>query len=33
MSTRSLALLVNPSRPEAIAAASELVPLLTSAGF
>lgn len=33
MSARSLALLVNPSRPEAIAAASELVPLLTSAGF
>lgn len=33
MSTRSLALLVNPSRSEAIAAASELVPLLTSAGF
>ena len=33
MSTRSLALLVNPSRSEAIAAATELVPLLTSAGF
>jgi len=33
MSTRSLALLVNPSRSEAIAAASELAPLLTSAGF
>jgi NAD+ kinase len=33
MSTRSLALLVNASRSEAIAAASELVPLLTSAGF
>jgi NAD+ kinase len=33
MSTRSLALLVNPSRPEAIAAASELAQLLTSAGF
>jgi len=33
MRARSLALLVNPSRPEAIAAASELVPLLTSAGF
>ena len=33
MSTRSLALLVNPSRSEAIAAASELVPLLTAAGF
>jgi len=33
MSTRSLAVLVNPSRSEAITAASELVPLLTSAGF
>jgi NAD+ kinase len=33
MSTRNLALLVNPSRPEAIAAASELIPLLASAGF
>jgi len=33
MITRSLALLVNPSRSEAIAAASELAPLLTSAGF
>jgi len=33
MSSRSLALLVNPSRSEAIAAASELVPLLTAAGF
>lgn len=33
MSTRNLALLVNPSRPEAIAAASKLIPLLSSAGF
>jgi len=33
MSRRNLALLVNPSRPEAIAAASELIPLLASAGF
>jgi NAD+ kinase len=33
MSTRSLAFLINPSRPEAIKAAGELAPLLTSAGF
>ncbi len=33
MSTRSLAFLINPSRPEAIKAAEELSPLLTSAGF
>lgn len=33
MSTRSLALLVNPSRPEAIAAAEELAPLLSESGF
>ena len=33
MSRRNLALLVNPLRPEAIAAASELIPLLASAGF
>ena len=33
MSTRSLAFLINPSRPEAIKAAGELTPLLTSAGF
>ncbi len=33
MSTRSLAFLINPSRPEAIKAAGELSPLLTSAGF
>ena len=33
MSTRSLAILINPSRPEAIKAAGELSPLLTSAGF
>jgi len=33
MSTRSVAFLVNPSRPEAIKAAGELTPLLTAAGF
>ncbi|CAN2197366.1 nadF NAD kinase [Candidatus Nanopelagicaceae bacterium] len=33
MSTRSLAFLINPSRPEAIKAAGELTPLLSSAGF
>jgi NAD+ kinase len=33
VSTRSLAFLINPSRPEAIKAAGELTPLLTSAGF
>jgi NAD+ kinase len=33
MSSRSLAFLINPSRPEAIKAAGELTPLLTSAGF
>jgi len=33
MSTRSLALLVNPSRPEAVNAAAQLAPLLSSAGF
>jgi len=33
MSIRSVAFLVNPSRPEAISAASELAPLLFSAGF
>ena len=33
MSTRSLAFLINPSRPEAIKAAGELAPLLSSAGF
>ena len=33
MSIRSVALLVNPSRPEAISAAGELAPLLFSAGF
>ena len=33
MSTRSVAFLVNPSRPEAISAAGELAPLLFSAGF
>lgn len=33
MSIRSLAFLINPSRPEAIAAARELAPLLFSAGF
>jgi NAD+ kinase len=33
MSIRSVAFLVNPSRPEAISAARELAPLLFSAGF
>jgi NAD+ kinase len=33
MSIRSCAFLINPSRPEAIAAARELAPLLFSAGF
>ena len=33
MSIRSVAFLVNPSRPEAITAAGELAPLLFSAGF
>jgi NAD+ kinase len=33
MSIRSVAFLVNPSRPEAISAAGELAPLLFSAGF
>jgi NAD+ kinase len=33
MSTRNLAFLINPSRPEAIKAAGELTPLLSSAGF
>ena len=33
MSIRSLAFLINPSRPEAIMAAGELAPLLFSAGF
>ena len=33
MSIRSVAFLVNPSRPEAISAAGELTPLLFSAGF
>lgn len=33
MSIRSVAFLVNPSRPEAISAADELAPLLFSAGF
>jgi NAD+ kinase len=33
MSSRSLAFLINPSRPEAIKAAGELTPLLSSAGF
>jgi len=33
MSIRSVAFLVNPSRPEAISAADELAPLLVSAGF
>ena len=33
MSIRSLAFLINPSRPEAIAASRELAPLLFSAGF
>lgn len=33
MSTRNLAFLINPSRPEAIKAAGELTPLLSAAGF
>jgi NAD+ kinase len=33
MSIRSLAFLINPTRPEAIKAAGELAPLLFSAGF
>jgi len=33
MSTRNLAFLINPSRPEALKAAGELTPLLSSAGF
>lgn len=33
MSSRSCAFLINPSRPEAIAAARDLAPLLSSAGF
>jgi NAD+ kinase len=33
VSIRSVAFLVNPSRPEAISAAGELAPLLFSAGF
>ena len=33
MSIRSIALIINPARPEAIAAAQELAPLLYSAGF
>jgi len=33
MSIRCVALIINPSRPEAIAAAEELAPLLYSAGF
>ncbi len=33
MSSRSVALVISPSRQEAIAAAQELTPLLTSAGF
>lgn len=33
MSIRSCAFLINPSRPEAIAAAQELAPLLSTAGF
>jgi NAD+ kinase len=33
MSIRSIAIIINPSRPEAIAAAKELAPLLYSAGF
>jgi NAD+ kinase len=33
MTSRSVALVISPSRQEAIAAARELVPLLTSAGF
>ena len=33
MSTRNIAFLINPSRPEALKAAGELTPLLSSAGF
>jgi NAD+ kinase len=33
MSTRSAAIVISPSRPEAIAAAKELAPILHSAGF
>jgi NAD+ kinase len=33
MSTRSAAIVISPSRPEAIAAAKELSPILHSAGF
>ena len=33
MTIRSVAFLVNPSRPEALSAARELAPLLFSAGF
>jgi NAD+ kinase len=33
MSTRNIAFLINPSRPEALKAARELTPLLSSAGF
>jgi NAD+ kinase len=33
MSTRSIAFLINPSRPEAIKAAGELTPILSAAGF
>jgi NAD+ kinase len=33
MSTRDIAFLINPSRPEALKAAGELTPLLSSAGF
>jgi len=33
MSTRNIAFLINPSRPEALKAAGELTPLLSSTGF
>ena len=33
MITRNIAFLINPSRPEALKAAGELTPLLSSAGF
>ncbi len=33
MSIRNIAFLINPSRPEALTAAGELTPLLSSAGF
>ncbi len=33
MSIRNIAFLINPSRPEALKAAGELTPLLSSAGF